>query len=967
MNKIFSLLFFLTILASAQNKDLAFREDFREVPAHIPATSEDLTSDFLTLERLGPGADQLKLSHHPEIPDDPHYLWNGRCEGPVLIAFPFQQPLDLSAQEWTCRVGSKNFGKSTLHLALRSEGKWFVQKQSVASGPDWNEQTLAVHPGPWLTLNPRTIAFSKQKAAPNFAVVDAIGFAAPVQSKGSKDCIRLDWFELVRSALTPATTSSLPKDGFLEPQTPFLRSALAFRHEGEVHFVRRGVIVALPHRNRWACFDPDTLRWAVIWEAPEGTAPITYDSMAGVSFPDKKAKATQAPQLVGRILIAHPQGLPNPKAGPGSSLPEGSRWQGISLRGKQVVLSFRDGSITRQQWLAPFPDEIFPLVTLTQNEAAGPLSNLTILESFSTDEGPSSQPYLGTFPQEDTAATPTFPTTYAVTNPAATEGAPFTIQNLSFPKNTRPIRALDIAFRKDGTGYLSTLDGDIWQLEDLTEPVSRWTRIATGLFEPLAIEVDSGDRLFTLGRDQITELIDLNGDGHIDQFRNASDAFLQTIHTRDYATSLAIGADGSFYLAKGGIYNPKAKEVGNEISEHRGTVLRISPDGEQTEVLADGLRLPYVGLRKDGTVFASDQQGNFVPSTPLHLISEKKPFLGHQPTNFQKSKTITEPLLWYPYQTNRSGAAFCTTSSKAFPDLPEAFLHVSWNGRLFAIQTPRQGRPFSWKLPLQLDFPALNGAVHPPSGRLFVTGLGISGYKPTTPELVGLASIEQSKTFPTPEGLEVKKDSITITFNRPLSATESITPGHPTLRLFNVKRTAKYGSGHYLWNDEPGEHHFAPKAFQLSSDRRRLELTFDSLHRSNLFDLQLNINTAADTFPIHLYTRPEHLPPARKADLRKLAEAEKNRPKLQEGLAKLGEPLFHQFACSGCHSLNGDALTGPALNGVAGRLNAAQLRQSILDPAAEITAGFEPAMPSFAGVIPPQDLEHLLAYLQTLQ
>jgi hypothetical protein len=952
-----------SLCAFAENGRVAFREDFKEVPAHIPATAEDLTSDFLILERLGPGADQLKLSHHPEIPNDPHYLWNGKCDGPILIAFPFQKALDLSAPDWSCLLHTKNFGKSTLHLAFRSGGQWFAQKQSVATADDWNEQTLGVHVSPWFLLNPNKVTFGKQISQPNFKSIDAIGFAAPINSNRSKDCIRLDWFELVRGSQPKNTAAGLPKDGFIEPETPFLRSALVFEHEGQEQVVRRGVIVPLHYKNRWACFDPDTLRWIVAWETPVGKAPITYDSMAGVSYPDRKAKATRAPRLVGKILI-HQNEFDPWKASRGSQT---GTWRGLYLTKDGVVIEYLTSATTRlRETVSSSPDYVFQR-TRTKTNSISQANNTECLRHERLQGRLVARLVAEPAEVEVTPSAPVFPQSISTKNSPASQEPPFTIRNLSLPQGTRSVRAIDLAFRSDGTAFLCTLDGDIWQIKDIAQAVSQWTRIATGLFEPMAIEVDSQDRLYTLGRDQITELVDRNGDGHIDQFRNASDAFLQTLHTRDYATSLAIGKDGSFYVAKGGIFSEGGKGIENELSAHRGTVLRISPGGEQAEVLADGLRLPFLGLRDDGTVFASDQQGNFIPSTPLHLISNKKPFLGHEPTNLQKSKTITEPLLWYPYQANRSGAAFCSTSQTAFPDLPESFLQVSWNGRLFAIETPTKGQPFSWKLPLQLDFPALNGAIHPQTGCLYVTGLGISGYKPTTPNLVGLAAIAQTETFPAPETLEVAKNSVTITFNRPLAATESVTPGDPTLRLFNIKRSPKYGSGHFLSNGKPGEHHLAPKSFQLSPDRRTFQLVFDNLHQSDLFDLQLNLSNAATTFPLHLYTRPHHLAPASESDLRKLAQAEKEKPKLLPGKAELGEPLFVKFACSGCHSLTGEKLTGPALNGVARRLNAKKLRESILEPAAEITPGYEPAMPSFSGVIPPQDLEHLLAYLRSLK
>jgi len=195
---IFALLLAQETLVTAP---LVFREDFREVEAHIPIINEDLTSDFLTLKRLGPGAPQLKLSYHPEIENDPHYIWNGKSKGPVFVTFLFDHILNLSAPETVVQARTKNFGETTLHLALQVDhSDWFVQEKSIDSNKDWTTQTLPVHGSSWLTLNPETRKTAPYHETLTFAQVTAIGFFAPKDSKESKDCFRLDWFELRSSS-----------------------------------------------------------------------------------------------------------------------------------------------------------------------------------------------------------------------------------------------------------------------------------------------------------------------------------------------------------------------------------------------------------------------------------------------------------------------------------------------------------------------------------------------------------------------------------------------------------------------------------------------------------------------------------------------------------------------------------------------------------------------------------------------
>lgn len=809
------------------------------------------------------------------------------------------------------------------------------------------------------------------------------------------------WSARSEAAAQPA--SGLPPDGFLEPETPFLRTALVFEADGTPNRVRRGVLLPLGHRH-WACFDPDLLRWAAVWRTPEETSPISNDSMAAVSFPNERAKATKPPGLRG-TLLAHAPELPGAGVGstpgpdprtsflvdgktPVGPLPrEAGQWLGLSLRGTVPVLHYQVGRTEVSETMRAEADGTIQRC-LQVGPSPSPLAFRLAGGRFSTDAGPGiirdgvlhlpasdreREVLLFTSPARPEnplrlpgpqSASPVFPETTTVDHPAPVADGPFAIRNIPLPAGPRPVRTTDLTFLSDGTALLTTFDGDLWRIERLEEEQSRWTRVATGLFEPMAIASDADDRVFILGRDQVTEVIDTNQDGHIDLFRCASDTFLQTLHTRDFATSLEIAPDGSFLVAKGGIAGGRGHE---ELSGHRGTILRLPPDGGDATVLADGLRMPFVGLRDDGSVFASDQQGHHVPSTPVHLLRGERPYLGFAPTDFRSLRKPVEPLLYFPYQANRSAAGFVSTSSRAFADLGASFLQVSWNGRLFGIITPESGQPFAWQWPLQLRFPSLQGATHPRSGRLYVTGLGISAYKATTPELFGLASVEQARPFPAPAVLDVSPQEVTVRFRRPLAADEAVIPGSPALRLFNVERSPKYGSGHFRWDGKPGEHQLQPSGFRLSPDRTTLVLKFDRLRESDVLDLKLSVSAAGTTSPLHLFSRPVHLPEARANDLAALTRADKAPAPPAPGDPAKGKPLFVQFACVGCHSLDGEALAGPPLGDVGRRLDAAQLREAILDPAARITEGYPPSMPSFAGVIPPQDLEHLIAYLLGLK
>lgn len=980
------------------------REDFREGVAHIPIVDGDLTNESLNLLRLGPGADQLKFSHHPEVENDPYYVWNGKCEGPVILGFELEKAMDLSGKGWWCRARTKNTGASKMHVALKVDEQWVVQQKPIKNGKNWNIQRVTLEGREWRKLDEKKVTFD-EKVVPDLKEVTAVGFVAPVKPQGSKSCIRLDWFELTtvsraeKSQPQPSSTQKSVGE-FLEQGAPFLRSALLIKNGKKMNRVRRGLLVPLGN-DHWGCFDPDLLRWVAVWKAPAGEAPMTDDSMAAVSYPEAKAKAKSVPQLRGEVLFQTSEipgvgeddraGLVNEGGKVGPLTGKQGRWLGHELREKAVVLNYLAGETPVREVLRM--TEAGEVQRVMKVAAHDRVLQLRVGDHFKSVQGAGAslrdgeltlrasrktqEVILSTqtrapgmkfdFPEKKPAQS-FDPTVLKVKNPPAKVDGAFTVRPIAIPKGTRFIRPTDLAFLSDGTGLLTTLDGDVWRIEGIEAETSQWTRVASGIYEPISLDVTPNDRVFVLGRDQVTELIDHDGDSFFDEYRNASDAFQQTLQTRDYATSLAVRPSGSFLVAKGGIHNEMATKD-NELSGHRGTVLELSADGLQSRVLADGLRLPYVGLRNDGAVFASDQQGNHVPSTPVHMIEKERPFLGHPPTNFQKSKEINEPLVWYPYQTSRSGAAFATTTEKGFPDLGETFLQVSWGGKLFALETPEtaeSGQAFSWQLPLQLDFPSLNGVSHPKSGRLYVTGLGISGYKPTTESLLGIASIEQTGALPSPIALKVDKGLVEVTFNRPLKTDETVTPGSPALRMFNIQRTGKYGSGHFKWDGEPGEQRFQPETFSISEDRRTVRLKFTNLFQSDVTDLFINVTSGPNVLPLHLYARLAHLPEASQNDLKALAALE-SEVLLDAGDVKRGAAYFTKYACAGCHALDDTKLVGPSLKGLASRSDEAEVKQSILDPNAMITEGFPAAMPSFAGVLTEQELADLLVYLGTLK
>jgi cytochrome c oxidase subunit 2 len=93
-------------------------------------------------------------------------------------------------------------------------------------------------------------------------------------------------------------------------------------------------------------------------------------------------------------------------------------------------------------------------------------------------------------------------------------------------------------------------------------------------------------------------------------------------------------------------------------------------------------------------------------------------------------------------------------------------------------------------------------------------------------------------------------------------------------------------------------------------------------------------------------------------------------------LASAGEKLFNDLACNTCHRPDAQG-RGPILTNLFGQeqllhdgsrvvVDEAYIRESILRPAARITAGFQPVMPAFQGQVSEEGLLELIEYVKSL-
>ncbi|HEV7226712.1 MAG TPA: DUF6797 domain-containing protein, partial [Pirellulales bacterium] len=169
------------------------------------------------------------------------------------------------------------------------------------------------------------------------------------------------------------------------------------------------------------------------------------------------------------------------------------------------------------------------------------------------------------------------------------DDGPFAADVLPLPVDSPwscQLRLTGFDFFQDGqAAAVCTWDGDVWLVRGVDRPEQglAWRRIASGLFQPLGLKIVGG-QIHVGCRDQIVILHDLDGDGETDFYQNFNSDHQVTEHFHEFAMGLQADSEGNFYYAK------SARHALPAVVPHHGALLRVSPDGRQTDILATGFR-----------------------------------------------------------------------------------------------------------------------------------------------------------------------------------------------------------------------------------------------------------------------------------------------------------------------------------------------------------------------------------------
>ena len=858
------------------------------------------------------------------------------------------------------------------------------------------------------------------------------------------------------SAAEPAAVARKnPWGEWLEADFPFFSSVLDVRQKGDPllkeNLTPRALILNLGG-GTWAGFDTELLRVAAIWQGhgvtPAALAPLTYHD----SFNRTAGARAKLPVPVGTVWLAN--GLypgwqsagviatvdprePGPskqEIGRGPLAEDAGRFRALHLaKDGGVDLHYTLGDVPvvdrlrsigengrrgvwRQVQVGAAQKELQLVVathlpgeparislegnpdTAVQLDDRGPVTFVRIAPrtqavDFSIRLMPRGE--AASVPTTDDSLSkrsqaPRWPEVLTTQASLSAEKAAFVVDDIPVPMENpwrRHLRLGDIQFFQDGRAAGVTIDGDVWLIDGLSGDLDqvRWRRFASGLHEPLALAIRH-EQIFVFDRNGVWRLQDTDGDGEADVHEMFCNLFAQTSDTREFPNTMKLAPDGSFVIAKGG-------QRGDTLAKDSGTVLRIAPDGRSVTTLGWGFRQPYIGVHpRTGLVTANDQEGNYVPATPIYVL-EKNEFHGFL-AGFLPAESypapIADPLVWLPHTFNSSASSQLWLTGANLGPMNDSLVHLSYNRpELFVVRmNERASRRQAAVMSVSRDWPfaLLSGAVNPADGQLYLAGFQI--YASTAQRISGLARLRYTGgESPLPREIVAMQQGLLLRFDVELDPQSATDPANYHAARWSYKRTPHYGSPHFRPDGEPGQEPLIPSSAYLSRDRRSVFVGIPDM-RADIMQLQFEWSLASaqgTALTSQALLTPHELsafiPQADGFDnfAVDLSPRTKTVQAGEESAATAadGGKLAEAYACRACHSVDGTKMVGPTWKGLVGSLrkfkdgsqsvaDEAYLRESILNSGAKMVEGFDEGMPSYMGVLTDRQVDALILYIKSL-
>lgn len=358
-------------------------------------------------------------------------------------------------------------------------------------------------------------------------------------------------------------------------------------------------------------------------------------------------------------------------------------------------------------------------------------------------------------------------------------------------------------FLADGKAAISTWSGDVWIVSGIDDKLEKltWKRFATGLFQPLGLKVVDG-KIYTLGREGITRLHDLNGDGEADFYESFNNDVHTTPGFHEFAFDLQTDKEGNFYFSKGGPVRGGGSGF-EYIAEHSGCIVKVSKDGAKTEIVATGLRAPNgMGIGPNGEITSGDNEGTWMPMCRLNYWTKPGGFGGCVDTAHREVKPTwyDDPICWLPKSVDNSNGGQVWVTSDKWGPLKGELLHTSYGTcSLYHVLRDPGERVQGGVIKIPVNF--LSGICRPRfnplDGQLYLAGL--RGWQSSAAKDACLQRVRYTgKPFNNVAAMKLVPKGIELTFTDPLDKT--------------IAGDAKFYAGkewNYLWRVDYGSKEYS--------------------------------------------------------------------------------------------------------------------------------------------------------------
>ena len=415
------------------------------------------------------------------------------------------------------------------------------------------------------------------------------------------------------------------------------------------------------------------------------------------------------------------------------------------------------------------------------------------------------------------------------------------------------IRIGGFDFFKDASkAAIATMQGDVWIVNGLGEKIDKlkWQRIASGMYQPLGLKIID-DEVYVLNRDQITILKDFNGDGETDFYHNFNNDHQVSEHYHEFAMDLQEGPDGNLYYMKG------ARHAKEAVFPHHGTLIKVSKDGSNSEIIAGGFRAPNgLLINKDGSFISSDQEGHWVPKNKINwgepgdffgaMGGYHTPFLGKDRSDSEDE--MVPPVVWIHNNVDRSPSEQIWLPNEKWGPLDSSLVSISYGyGKLWkvlyeTVNGVKQGGIV--QIPTnEFATGSHRGRIHPISKELYIGGLFVWSSNKTSPG--GFYKVRYTgKTIDIPTKLNVTKTGVLISFSNPIDKESASNPRSYSIEKWNYKRTANYGTSDFRVSDgKKGHDKIYASEVLVSDDAKTVFLKIPNMTVANQMQIKYNFKS----------------------------------------------------------------------------------------------------------------------------